>query len=328
MTIAAEQTDMPQVEIDPIAHAFGKIAIGTWALGGRQWGRQSVHDSRAAIEVAVRRGMNHIDTADLFGDGVSERIVGQFLEQDYHRRESVILATKAHIAEPDADAVAERITASLDRLGVEAVDLYYATWPCRGDLRPVFERIQQFRADAKTQAVGVSQFSVEQIEQALDAGPIHACQSTYNLIWRRAERELIPFCREKSIAFVSCGSLAGGILTGRFAREPVFAPGDLRPRTVLFEPDVWPHVFDAVERMKAVAAECRRPLSHLALRWLARQAEVRCVVAGARNSVQVNELAGALHGPIDDTLLDRLTAISDELQSRLPDVANPFRYHP
>lgn len=320
---------MPLVTLPPVDMQHGKLALGCWVFGGTHWAGQNPHDSRAVMEAAMRRGMNHFDTAEGYGDGQSEQLIGDFLRADDLRRGHVFLASKVFLKEPTAESVRASLDASLARLGVDSIDLYYIHWPLRGaDLRPVFEELQKARDSGQIHAIGVSNFSIADLEAARSVCEIHAHQFCYNLLWRFAEREMIPYCTQHNLAMISYSSIAQGILTGSFPKEPQFAAGDLRALTVLFEREVWPGVYDAVEKMKTVAAAAKRPLAHLAIRWLTRKNELTNVLVGARNAVQINELAGAMGGAIADSVFDELIAISDELQPMIPDTGNIFRFYP
>ena len=320
---------MPRVTLPPVDLEHGKLALGGWVFGGTHWAGQNPQDSRAVMEAALRRGMNHFDTAEGYGDGRSEQLIGEFLRTDDLRRGHVFVASKVFLKEPTAESVRASLEASLARLGVDSLDLYYVHWPLRGaDLRPVFEELQKARDSGQIHAIGVSNFSIADLDAARSVCEIHAHQFCYNLLWRFPEREMIPYCSEHQISMISYSSIAQGILTGGFAKEPQFAAGDLRALTVLFEPQVWPRVYEAVEKMKVVATAAKRPLVHLAIRWLTRQERLTSVLVGARNAVQVNELAGAMGGAIADSTFDQLAAISDELQAAIPDTGNLFRFYP
>ena len=321
--------EMPLVRIPPVELDHGKLGLGCWVFGGKHWAGQDENDSRAVMEAALRRGMNHFDTAEDYGDGKSETMIGEFLSRDYHRRDGMFIATKGLAMEPTGEAITTLLERSLSRLGVECVDLYYVHYPLRDrDMRPIFEALEQAREQGKLRAIGVSNFTVAQMTQAAQVCTIRGHQLCYNALWRFAEDEVIPYCRENKIAVVTYSSIAQGILTGKFPLQPHFAEGDLRAETVHFEPAVWPHVHAAVEKLKALAKEAGRPLAHLAIRWVARNPDITSVLVGARNTVQLNELAGAMTGKIDDAILDRMTAISDELRPHIPDTGNIFRYYP
>lgn len=317
---------MPTVQIAPVVKAHGVLGLGCWSFGGAQWGGQDDEDSLAAMEAGLRCGMSHFDTAQGYGRGRSERVVGQFLQG---RRDEIFLATKGNCADRDPGEMLEFVESSLERLGTDAIDLYYIHWPRKGrDLRPAMEGLEAARQEGKIRAIGVSNFSVEQMEQISDVGRIDAHQLCYNLFWRYPEREIIPFCAANGIAVVTYSSIAQGILTGKFPRQCSFPDGDSRAGMLLFDKDVWPHVHEGVERLKELAGQADRPLTHLAIRWVASRPNVTSVLVGARNADQVRQNAEAMAGDIPADIFDRMTEISDDVMKYVPDVGNIFRYYP
>lgn len=280
----------------------------------------------AAMGAAYEAGVRHFDTAAGYGNGHSEVLYGKFLTG---RRDEVYLASKSDSDEMTAAAMLTEVDGSLRRLGTDYIDLYYIHWPKSGrDMRPTMEGLERARRQGKVRAVGVSNFSVEQMRQVQDVGAIDAHQLGYNLIWRYAEQEVIPFCREQSIAVVTYSSIAHGILTGKFGAVPDLAPGDQRHTILPFRADIWPHVYDGVEKLKSVAAELDRPLMHLAIRWILTRSGVTSVVVGARNRAQCEANLGALSGTIPDEAFERMTAISDEIVAHVPNAGNLFNHFP
>jgi len=222
-----------------------------------------------------------------------------------------------------------QLETSLKNLQTEFVDLYYIHWPVTGkDLRPVMEALEQARAQGKIGAIGVSNFSAEQMAQVSEVGKIDAHQLCYNLYWRAAEAEIIPWCVANDVAVVTYSSIAQGVLTGKFPREPQFKEGDDRGKTLLFKPEVWPHVYEGVEQLKALAAECGRSLTHLAIRWVLEQPGIASELVGAREATQMLDNAAALDGEIDAGVFERMTAISDEVISHYPPAGNIFGFYP
>jgi len=319
-----ECPEMETRKIGRIDFAPGVLALGCWAFGGAQWGGQEDADSIDAIETALACGITHFDTAQAYGGGRSETLCGEHLKAV---REKVFIATKSAAA--TKEAMFEQIDTSLERLGTDAIDLFYVHWPHKGvDLRPEMEALAEAREAGKIRGVGVSNFSIEDMARALEVGPIDAHQLCYNLFWRWDEADIIPFCQEHGIAVVTYSSIAQGILTGKFLREPQFKEGDSRPGTVLFEPEVWPHVYEGVEALKKLAEQAGRPLTELAIRWVAAQPGITSVLVGARNGEQVRRNVAAMAGEIDPGALDRMTAVADEVLKHVPDVSNLWRYYP
>jgi aryl-alcohol dehydrogenase-like predicted oxidoreductase len=316
--------DIPKVRIGGSKCEATVFGLGTWVFGGNQWGGQDDEDCYATLKAAVEAGVTHIDTAQAYTRGRSEELIGYLLPEF---RDKVFLATKTGLR-LEAN-VSDIVDQSLERLKTDHVDLMYIHWPKKGaDMRPFMEGLEKEREKGRILGVGVSNFSVEQMEQVMEVGTIDAHQFCYNLIWRFPEREVLPFCREHNIAGVTYSSIAQGIMTGKFGTKPEFREGDQRGGTVPFEPDVYPHVYAGVQEMKKIADELERPLVHLAIRWLTVQPGISSVLVGARTPDQFHNNVAAMEGEIPEGVLNRITAISDRIVEHVPDVGNIFRYYP
>ena len=286
-------------------------------------------DLLAAMATALENGITHFDTGAGYGKGYSERLIGRFLAAGPGRRERVFLASKATPDPLTAQAMIEVIDGSRQRLQCDVIDLYYIHWPRTGkDLRPLMEGLETARQQNKIRAVGVSNFSVAQMEQIAEAGRIDAHQLGYNLLRRFDEQDIIPYCQQQGIDVVVYSALAHGILAGKYQRALDFVEGDQRWTITLFREDVWDTVYPIVEEFKAVAARAGRPLAQLALRWLLQRPAVTSVLVSAKNPRQARANASALEGEIPNSILDELTAISDRAMQLVPDEGNPFGYHP
>lgn len=279
-----------------------------------------------ALAAAYENGVRHFDTAGGYGNGHSEEIYGAFLS---NKRGEIFLASKADPAESTSAAMTSEIDASLRRLRTDYIDLFYIHWPRSGaDMRPVMEALERARSAGKIRAAGVSNFAVSHMRQVQEVGRIDAHQLGYNLLWRYAEEDVMPFCIENGIAVVTYSSLAHGILTGKFERILSLAPEDQRNRILPFRADIWPHVHAGVEKLKAIAGELDRPLMHLAIRWNISRPGITSVLVGARNRAQAEANIGALAGAIPPDVFDRMTSISDDIVRHIPNEGNLFNHHP
>jgi len=318
------KAEMQKVKIGGSECEATVFGLGTWVFGGNQWGGQEDEDCYATLKAAVDAGVTHIDTAQAYTSGRSEELIGHLLP-DF--RDKVFVATKTGLR-LEAE-VSDVVDQSLERLETDYIDLMYIHWPRKGaDMRPFMEGLEEERQRGKILGIGVSNFSVEQMEQVMEVGTIDAHQFCYNLIWRFPERDILPFCREHNIAGVTYSSIAQGILTGKFGPKPEFKEGDQRGGTVPFEPDVYPHVYAGVQEMKKIADEVGRPLVHLAIRWLIVQPGVSSVLVGARTPDQLHDNLAATEGEISQDVFERLTKIADGIMEHVPDVGNIFRYYP
>ncbi len=303
----------------------GRLGLGCWSFGGTDWGKQSERDSLSALAAAWDAGITHWDTALDYGQGQSERLCGQFLKG---KRDGVFLATKGNVGNKAASIIAS-LQHSLKNLGTDFIDLYYIHYPRKGlDLRPHMEFLEKEREKGRIGGIGVSNFSIPQMEQIGQAGCIDAHQLGYNLFWRLPEKEIIPYCRKMGIPVVTYSSLALGILTGKFSAAPVFEKGNIRPKSLFFRKEVWPHVHAAAQKLKPLAEESGNLSHHLAIQWLARQTGVEIILVGARNATQVRQNAVALENEAQEKIFKEMYALSDELHLHYPLETNIFQWHP
>ena len=320
MTNALAAAETIRIGTSPVEQprlAFG----GSWFVPYASASEEDAH-LVGAMQAAFDGGIRHFDTGASYGQGHSEELYGQFIAD---KRDAVFIASKFDPPESTADAMYAAVKGSLQRLGIERIDLYYIHWPRTGrDMRPVMEGLERARAEGLIGAVGVSNFSVKEMEQVAEVGRIDAHQLGYNLIWRYAEEDVIPYCIANDIKVVTYSTMAHGILTGKFGRDPGLREGDQRHRILPFRADIWPHVHEGVEKMKAIAVETGRPLAHLAIRWTLAQPGISSVIIGGRNAAQVGEVTGSIAGDVADEAIARMTEISDEIVRHVPRADNLF----
>ena len=222
-----------EIEITP-------IIMGTWQAGKRMWAGIEDNESIKAIRAAFESGITTIDTAEVYGEGHSEQIVGQALADV---REQVVYASKVFANHLKYDQVIEACHRSLTNLQTDYLDLYQIHWPSgtwNSEVVPVEETMRalnQLKQDGKIRAIGVSNFSRQQLEEVCQYGQIDSLQPPYSLFWRQVEKETQPYCVEHNISIIAYSSLAQGILTGKFGAQPQFAEGDHRKDNRLFQPD-------------------------------------------------------------------------------------------
>lgn len=323
------KSQLSPVQIGSNTQKHAPIGMGCSFYGVSQWNGPQVDDILVAMSASLENGITHFDTADAYGDGESERLVGRFLSADSSHRDRMFLASKANLDTITAKAMREAIDASLARLQTDVIDLYYIHWPRTGkDLRPLAEGLESARLQGKIRAIGVSNFTIEQMEQISEVATIDAHQLGYNLLWRFPEASLIPYCMQKQIAVVAYSAMAHGILSGKYERQLRFAADDQRWTISLFRDGVWDHVHRQTDKLKDIATKTGFSLSQLALRWLLHQPGVTSVLVSAKNQDQANSNCAALNIDIDIAIMDEMTNISDAAMKHIPDEGNPFGYHP
>lgn len=302
-----------------------RLGLGCWRMGGDAWDTRRDDPWRAALRRSLELGITHLDTAQGYGTGHSEELVGEVLPQ---WEERVFTATKLHLPQDPAEIPA-KVEASRQRLRVDTIDLYYIHWPrSQTDLRPYVAQLQRERELGHIRGVGVSNFTVPELQQALDTCPIAAHQFCYNLVWRKPERDVLPFCREHDISVVTYSPLALGLLTGKYGADLRLEPGDQRERTVFFQPEVYAGLYPLVEEMKTAARAADLPLGDLALQWLLARPGVSVVISGARDAAQAEANASALARPAPPEVLAVLTEIADRALPLVPDWVNIYGWNP
>jgi aryl-alcohol dehydrogenase-like predicted oxidoreductase len=284
------------------------LQVSRVGLGCNNFGRRvDLEGTRAVVDAALAEGITFFDTADIYGGGKSERFLGETLQG---RRDQVVLATKFGMADDGSgsrDYARRSIAASLERLATDYVDLYYYHRP--DGVTPIAETIQAMAElvdEGTVRAIGVSNFSVEQLDEAVQAGPVAVLQNRYNLLERAAEEDVLPRCRELGVSFIPYFPLASGLLTGKYRRGEPPPPGSrLEGRREVLSDDA----FDRVERLEEFASERGHSLLELAIAGLASQPAVASLIAGATTPDQVRQNAAAAEWELSEEELGELLSL-------------------
>src|SRR6202050_1334243 len=219
--------DMECVDIAGTTIRASRIALGTWAIGGWMWGGSDEREAIKTIHAALDRGINLIDTAPVYGFGRSEEIVGKALAMD-GRRKRALIATKTGLdwkdGKPFRNArkarIVEEVEDSLRRLQTDVIDLYQVHWPDPNTaIEETAEAMAALYRAGKIRAIGVSNFSPEQMDAFRAVAPLHTAQPPYNLFERGIEKAVLPYCRDNGITTLVYGSLSRGLLSGRMNAE-------------------------------------------------------------------------------------------------------------
>ena len=301
------------------------IAMGCWAIvGDATWGPQDETDALAAIRAALDTGITLFDTAEGYGDGASEALLGRGLGAD---RDRAVIASKVSSGHLRPEQVIEACERSLKNLGTDRVDLYQIHWPSREvPLADTLGALETLRAQGKIRAVGVSNFGTKDLDDlSRQDTPIAANQLAYSLLSRAIEFEIQPRCVERGISILPYSPLAQGLLTGKFRTADEVPVG--RARTRHFsgeregarhgEPGCEAETFAAIAAIQEIAEELGRPMAEVSLAWLLHQPGVTSVLAGARDPRQVAENAAAAELRLSEPILARLGAATEPVKQAL-----------
>jgi len=297
------EIDMEYSAIAGTPLKVSRVTIGTWAIGGWMWGGTDETESISTIRAALDHGINTIDTAPVYGFGRSEEIVGKAIAEG-RLRDKVIIATKVGLEWQGENVfrnasrarIMREIEDSLRRLRTDYIDIYQVHWPDPlVAIEETAEAMLTLFRHGKIRAVGVSNFSVEQMECFRRVAPLHVLQPPYNLFERGIEVDLLPYCRTNKIAAFGYGALCRGLLTGRMQPNTVFAGDDLRRTDPKFREPRFAQYLAAVQRLDRLAQErFGKRVIHLAVRWMLDQG-ISTALWGARHPDQlqpVDEVTG------------------------------------
>jgi myo-inositol catabolism protein IolS len=292
------------LEYANIAHSAliaSVIGFGTAFRGG------ATDNSPKVIEAALDLGVTLIDTAEIYGDGLSERMVGKVMKG---RRDEVVLVTKVsgdHLRYQEVLRSAEK---SLRRLDTDFIDLYLVHWPNRNvPLRETMRAMERLVTEGKVHYIGVSNFDVGQLKKAreeLSRCEIIANEVKYNLLEREAEDEVLPFCQKEDIAVLAYGPLARGLLTGRFTDEHRIPDDDWRFGDWFFEGENFKKGLDMVSVLKEIGADYGKTAGQVAINWLLSKRMV-FPIFGASNVEQVTENCDGTNWRMDKSDQEKLS---------------------
>lgn len=277
---------------------ISQYGLGTNAIGGHNlFADLNEQDGVAMLEEALELGVTFIDTADVYGLGRSEELVGQVLGK--RKRDSYVLATKGGSTPQgpinDPSYMREALEKSLKRLNIDVVDLYYVHKP--DGTTPLAETIgelSRMKEEGKIQAIGVSNLSLEQLKEANSTCEISALQSPYSMLEREAENDLLPYCVKHGISFIPYGPLTYGILGGQYTSGFKLNAGDWRNRLTIFQPEHFNKALHKVEQLKVIAANKQTTISNLALAWLLAQDGVDAIIPGGKTPEHVRRNISAV----------------------------------
>ncbi len=306
--------------------AFGRtgmdvsaIGFGCWEIGGG-YGHFDESDVFKAVQRALDLGINLFDTAEGYGFGQSEEILGKALGT---RRDEAIVVTKFGILQDDGkwyrDSSRESALAAIDRslkaLGTDYVDVYLIHWPDKDvALEESMGALEEIVQAGKARFVGVSNFRPDQIETCMETRRVDITQYGYHMFDRRLEREVFPTIAEHGIGLMTYGSLAHGLLTGTFTADTTFDESDWRSSGIafnipLFTEEVFARNVAAVNDLKPIAARHGKTMAQLALRWALRNPVVSVALIGFRRPEEVEENVAGLDLTLDQETLDEIEAV-------------------
>jgi aryl-alcohol dehydrogenase-like predicted oxidoreductase len=319
------------------------ITFGAWAIGGWMWGGAERKDAVEAIQASYDNGVTSIDTAPIYGQGLSEEIVGEALRS--LPRDKVQLLTKfgmrwnetkgdlAFRSTDNAgnpidiykyagkDSIIKECEDSLRRMGTDYIDLYQIHWPdITTPVAETMEALSQLLKQGKIRAAGVCNYSAALMAEAERTLPLTSNQVPYSMVERTIEEELVPYCIQHNKAIIAYSPLQRGLLTGKIKPDHVFAPGDHRPSTKFFKPENIRRIDNFLDKLQPMARSKNALLSQLVIRWTIEQPGITIALVGARNKEQAIQNAKAANVQLSkkeiaviDSELKKLELVGEEV---------------
>lgn len=277
------------------------IILGTWAIGGWMWGGTDEKQAIEAIQVSIDHAVTTIDTAPVYGFGISEKIVGKAIRG---RRNKVVIATKCGMQwdstsnvwkNSKPDRIMLECEESLKRLNIDVIDLYQIHWPdVETPIEESWQAMVQLKKQGKVRAIGVSNYSLEQLQKAHAIHPVDSLQSPYSLIRRDLETQIIPFCQKNQIAVLAYSPMERGLLTGTVTPSRQFPKGDHRQDKKEFSPENRKKILAALEQINPIATKHGATLAQVIVHCTYQMPGITAALVGARNSKQALENAQTL----------------------------------
>jgi aryl-alcohol dehydrogenase-like predicted oxidoreductase len=319
--IETEFVDIPATQLK-----LSRVALGTWAMGGWMWGGTDRRESIATIRAALHQGINLVDTAPVYGFGASEEIVGEALQGV---RAAAVIATKTGLEWRDGKVyrnatrarIVQEVEDSLRRLRTDYIDIYQVHWP--DPKVPVEETAEVMRSlyeAGKIRAIGVSNFSVEQMERFRQVAPLHVLQPPYNLFERAIETDILPYARANRIVTLGYGALCRGLLSGRMRLDTRFDGDDLRQIDPKFQEPRFSQYLDAVRQLDEFAQRrFGRRVIQLAVRWMLDQG-ISVALWGGRRPDQLEAALGVAGWSLQSADREQIERI---VRTAIPDPVGP-----
>ena len=297
-----------EIEVTP-------VAMGCWPIAGMTSIDVNDRDSLATLRSAFDQGINFFDTAYCYGaSGESEKLIASALGT---RRNEIVIATKAgihwdHDKVRHIDGRPEKILAevdeSLQRLETDRVELLYHHAPDPNV--PIADSAAAFREvlnSGKALTIGVSNYSVEQMDEFSSVCPIQAVQPPYNMLQREIELDILPYCLERGISAMCYWPLMKGLLAGKLSRDHVFAANDGRAKYPMFQGDEWKKNQDFVDELRKIAEEVGKTVSQVVINWTIQQPGITVALCGAKRANQIEESAGGFGWELSAVQLEKIS---------------------
>ncbi len=319
---------MDQRKINNVDLPISPVTLGTWAFGGDVWwGPQEDKNSTEVLDLAIKEGITMIDTAPVYGRGRSEKVIGDFLRK-HKLRQKVVLATKLGLDWQGPNILhnlsQKRMLAEVDlsrkRLQTDYFDLYQVHWPDPDTpIAEIAKTMYKLKQKGVTKAVGVSNYSVEQMQKFLKHCPLDSLQPEYSMFKRDIEPEIVPFCEKNDIAIISYAPLYSGLLTGKFFLTNTDIPADRnrKLKSFHFKEPYFSINKKTLKEIEKIASSYNKTLTQLVINWNFSQSGITSSIVGSRKPEQIKENLGSMGWRLSTKDLDKVNEILGQRDKKI-----------
>ncbi|MGN7940205.1 aldo/keto reductase [Virgibacillus sp. 6R] len=305
-----------QVRIGKTDLYVNPIGLGTNAVGGHNlYPNLDEEVGKELVRTAINHGVNFLDTAFIYGPGRSEELVGEVIKETGKRNELVIATKGAHkldgenvMFDNSPAFLKQSVEESLRRLQTDYLDLFYIHFP--DENTPKAEAVgalKQLKDEGKIRAIGVSNFSIEQLKEANKDGYVDVIQGNYNLIQREAEKEFLPYTKEHNISFIPYFPLASGLLAGKYTKDTTF--NDLRANMPHLKGEEFVLNLEKVDKLRTLAVKKNAEVAHVVLAWYLTRDSIDVLIPGAKRAEQVIDNLKTLHIQLTEEEINKIDQI-------------------
>lgn len=297
-----------------------RVIIGTWAFGDSYWGEQKHSDTLKTIHASLRNGFNTFDTAPIYGNGKSEQVLGQQLKGS----EDVFINTKV-LCKP-ISAVKKSIDNSLKRLNRTELNCCFIHWPStKFEVTPVLEYLKTLKSDGVIKKIGLSNFSLKELQSLNENGDIDIVQNAFNYLWPW-DKNLFTYCKNSNIETQAYSPLAQGLLTGKYTNRHPYIIKDKRTHMVLYKEEQLLEVYEIIEDLLPLTVIEETSLSRIILKWTLDQPYIDSIIVGCRDRKQLENLIGLEDLNLKESSTQRLNQVQETVKGRIKQYNNIFNH--
>nr|WP_267510918.1 aldo/keto reductase [Borreliella garinii] len=303
-------------------NTYSKLILGSWQFGGGYFKQVEKETAKKILKKAYNHGIRNIDTAKAYGNGISEKIIGEIILKDPTIRENILIASKCYPME--ISEFTNNFNESLKNLKTDYIDIYYIHWPKNDfDLRPIASFLEEMRAKEKIKYVGVSNFEISHMESIKNVCKIDVNQIGYNPLFRNKEKDVIPYCEDNNIATISYSTIAQGLLSKANIKDKSKFNDIITGKLILFKKEIWPHTLKTINKLAEIAKRNDLTILELTYSWL-KKTKLSGFIVGFSKESYVESNLNSFKAEINDEVYKEITSILDNFNHQTKNFPNLF----